>query len=227
MHNNIGFSVRFVMKVMVAGATGQTGRRVVAQLVERGIAVKALVRDLAKAQDSLPATGVEVVQGDVLQPETLTAALQDCTAVICATGAQPSFDVTGPYKVDFVGTQNLIKATKAAGISPFVMVSSLCVSNFFHPLNLFWLVLFWKKQAEDYLQKSGLTYTIVRPGGLRNEDNSDPIVIAPADSLFEGSIARSLVAQVAIDALSEPKAQNRIVEIVNRSEANQAYASTW
>jgi uncharacterized protein YbjT (DUF2867 family) len=215
------------MKVMVAGATGQTGRRVVAQLVERNIAVKALVRDLTKAQEILPAAGVEVVQGDVLQPTTLKAALSDCSAVICATGAQPSFDPTGPYKVDFEGTKNLITATQAAGIKPFVMVSSLCVSKFLHPLNLFWLVLFWKKQAEGYLQNSGLTYTIVRPGGLRNEDGDAPIVLAPADTLFEGSIPRSQVARVAIEALSEPKAQNRIVEIVNRSEANQEYTSTW
>jgi uncharacterized protein YbjT (DUF2867 family) len=99
------------------------------------------------------------------------------------------------------------------------MVSSLCVSQFFHPLNLFWLILVWKKQAEEYLQKSGLTYTIVRPGGLKNEDNPDPIVMSSADTLFDGSIPRTKVAQVCVEALSQPEARNKIVEVVAKPEA--------
>jgi uncharacterized protein YbjT (DUF2867 family) len=95
----------------------------------------------------------------------------------------------------------------------------LCVSRFFHPLNLFWLVLFWKKQAETYLQNSGLTYTIVRPGGLRNEDTPDAVVMSEADTLFEGSIPRTKVAQVSVSALQQPQAKNKIVEIVAKPEA--------
>lgn len=37
------------------------------------------------------------------------------------------------------------------------------------PLNLYWGVLFWKKQGEQALQRSGLDYTIVRPGGWKVE----------------------------------------------------------
>ncbi|MEO1400675.1 MAG: NAD(P)H-binding protein [Cyanobacteria bacterium J06635_1] len=206
------------MKALVVGATGQTGRRIVEQLVEEGILVKAAVRDLEKAKACLP-KAVEVVTGDVLEPNTIRAAIADCTVMVCATGAQPSLDVTGPYKVDYEGTKNLVDVAKEAGIEHFVIVSSLCVSKFFHPLNLFWLVLYWKKQAEDYIQRSGLTYTIVRPGGLRSEDSSDPIVMAPADTLFEGSIPRQKVAQVCVAALSQPEANNKIVEIVSRENA--------
>ena len=108
---------------------------------------------------------------------------------------------------------------KEAGGGRFVIVSSLCVSKFFHPLNLFCLVLYWKKQAEAYIVNSGLTYTIVRPGGLRSEDSGDPIVMASADTLFEGGIAREKVAQVCIAALGEPGAENKIVEIVTSAEA--------
>ncbi|MEM9904238.1 MAG: SDR family oxidoreductase [Cyanobacteria bacterium P01_D01_bin.44] len=215
------------MKALVVGATGQTGYRIVKQLVEKGIPVRAVVRDLAKAKELLP-TEVEVVTGDVLEPSTIRAAMapggrsstiSDCTVLMCATGAQPSLDVTGPYKVDYEGTKNLVDVAKEAGIERFIIVSSLCVSKFFHPLNLFWLVLYWKKQAEDYLQSSGLNYTIVRPGGLRSEDSGDPIVMAPADTLFEGSIPREKVAQVCVAALSQPEANNKIVEIVTRENA--------
>lgn len=206
------------MKALVAGATGETGSRIVAQLLKRGIAVKALVRDPTAAQAKLP-EAVELVTGEVGNRASLEAALADCTVLLSATGARPSLNPTGPYQVDYDGTKNLVDAAKAAGIEHFVMVSSLCVSKFFHPLNLFWLVLYWKKQAEAYLQRSGLTFTIVRPGGLKNEDEDPrPLVMAPADTLFEGSLPRMKVAEVCVEALFEPAARNRIVEIVAQEE---------
>lgn len=211
------------MRVLVAGATGQTGRQIVKQLVEKNIPVKALVRNLESAQAILPAEA-ELVVGDVLQPATIKTALTDCSVLICATGASPSLDPSGPYQVDYQGAKNLVDAAKEIGIEHYVLVSSLCVSKFFHPLNLFWLVLYWKKQAEAYLQSSGLTYTIVRPGGLKNEDNTESIVMSQADTLFEGSIPRQKVAQVCIEALFQPAAKSKIVEIVTSPQAsNQSW----
>ncbi|MEM7066167.1 MAG: SDR family oxidoreductase [Cyanobacteria bacterium P01_B01_bin.77] len=206
------------MNVLVVGSTGKTGRYVTTQLQASSMTVKAMVRDRSKADF---ADTVEVVVGDVLKPETLRTAMTGCDAIICATGAAPSFDVTGPYQVDFVGTKNLVDVAKIAGVKRFVIVSSLCVSKFFHPLNLFWLVLYWKKQAEEYIVQSGLTYTIVRPGGLRSEDTGEPVVMASADTLFDGGIAREKVAQVCIAALSEPAAENKIVEVVTSPEAQE------
>ena len=180
--------------------------------------MRALVRDVEKARAILP-PDVELVLGDVLEAQSLNAALGDSTVLLCATGAKPSFDPTGPYKVDFEGTKNLVDAAKAKGIEHFVFVSSLCVSQLFHPLNLFWLILVWKKQAEEYIQKSGLTYTIVRPGGLKNEDNSDAIVMQSADTLFDGSIPRQKVAQVAVESLFKSASRNKVVEVVAKPDA--------
>jgi len=206
------------MKAFVAGATGRTGRRIVEELVRREIVVVAQVRDEGKARDMLPA-GIELVVGDVLQPETIQAAIAQCTVVFSATGAAPSFDPTGPYKVDYEGTKNPVDLSKAAGIQQFIMVSSLCVSQFFHPLNLFWLILVWKKRAEEYLQGSGVPYTIIRPGGLLEEENTDSIVMSNPDTLFEGRIPRSKVAQVCVEALFDPQAKNKVVEIVAKPDA--------
>lgn len=208
------------MKAFVAGATGDTGQRIVKELVKRQIPVRALVRNLDKGREILPAEA-ELVVGDVLKPASLREGIADSTVVLCATGARPSFDPTGPYKVDYEGTKNLVDAAKEKGIEQFVIVSSLCVSQFFHPLNLFWLVLYWKKQAEEYIKQSGLTYTIVRPGGLTNEDNSKSVVMASPDSLFEGNIPRSKVAQVCVEALFKSEAKNKIVEVIAKEEAPQ------
>ncbi len=207
------------MKAFVAGATGETGRRIVQELVNANIPVRALVRNLEQGQTILPPEA-DLVVGDVLKPESLEEAIADCTVLLSATGARPSFDPTGPFQVDYQGTKNLIDIAKEKNIEHFVMVSSLCVSRFFHPLNLFWLVLYWKKQAEMELQKSALTYTIVRPGGLKNEDTPDAIVAAKADTLFEGSIPRTKVAQVSVAALNQPEAKNKIIEIVAQPDAS-------
>jgi len=201
------------MKAFVAGATGQTGRHIVAELIKRNIPVRALVRNLELAKQVLPSE-VELVQGNVLFADTLSEAIADCDVLICATGAKPSFNALEPYLVDYIGTKNLVKAAKSKNIKHFAIVSSLCVSKFLHPLNLFWLVLFWKKQAERYLQDSGLTYTIVRPGGLLNREKEGGLVLSGADTLFEGSIPRTKVAQVTVDALFEDTAKNKLVEIV-------------
>jgi uncharacterized protein YbjT (DUF2867 family) len=205
------------MKALVVGATGETGRRIVQELVKRGIPVRAMVRDLQAARAILPPEA-DLVTGDVLQPASLENALSDCTVLLCATGARPGFDPFAPYQVDFEGTKNLVNVAKAKGIEHFVLVSSLCVSQFFHPLNLFFLILVWKKQAEEYLQRSGLTYTIVRPGGLLNEDNSDVLVMSAADTLFEGRIPRTKVAQVCVESLFQPAARNKVVEIIAKPD---------
>lgn len=208
------------MKAFVAGATGETGRRIVQELVNRNIPVRAMVRNLDTARTVLPAEA-ELVVGDVLDPASLAAAMGDSTVLLCATGARPGFDPTAPYRVDYEGTKNLVDAAKAKGIEHFVFVSSLCVSQFFHPLNLFFLILVWKKQAEEYLQNSGLTYTIVRPGGLKSEDAATPVVMSGADTLFEGSIPRSQVAKTCVEALFLPSARNKVVEIVASADQSE------
>ncbi len=218
IHSNQNF-----MKAFVAGATGETGRRIVQELVKRDIPVRAMVRDLDKARTILP-TAVELVVGDVLNLDSIKTAMGDSTVVLCATGAKPSLDPTGPYQVDFEGTKNLVDAAKSHNIEQFVFVSSLCVSKFFHPLNLFWLILWWKQQAEQYLKTSGLNYTIVRPGGLKNDDNPNPIVMSGADTLFDGSIPRQKVAQVCVESLTNPQARNKVLEVVS---APTAAAKSW
>ena len=208
------------MRAFVAGATGKTGRHIVRQLIDRDVPVTALVRELERGKSILPQQ-TKLVVGDVLNPASYAAALNDCSVLICATGASPSLNPTGPYQVDYQGTKQLVDAARQSNIEHFVLVSSLCVSKFFHPLNLFWLVLYWKKQAEAYIQASGMPYTIVRPGGLKEEDNTDNILMSSADTLFDGSIPRQKVASVCIEALSQSEAKSTIVEVVARPDAAQ------
>lgn len=85
-------------RVLVAGATGGTGACVVAALRAKGVPVRALARDAAKARIQLGATDaggdVEVVEGDVTRYASVEAAMRGCDAVVVATGAGDPRDVS-------------------------------------------------------------------------------------------------------------------------------------
>lgn len=103
--SSYGRSMTQTQKILVTGATGTVGRQVVAELLARGHAVRALTRDAARAD--LPA-GVEVVQGDLTEPETLIPALEGVSGLHLITfgGAYFAPLETGP---------RILEAARAAG----------------------------------------------------------------------------------------------------------------
>jgi uncharacterized protein YbjT (DUF2867 family) len=116
-------------------------REVTAALQQRGVPVRALVRDTDRATQrlSLADGGIELIKGDVYQYATLPPAFQGgVNAVICCTGASDPRDPFGPFNVDFQGTVNLVAAAKAAGVKHFVLVTSIGTDDPYNPLNLFW-----------------------------------------------------------------------------------------
>lgn len=91
-------------------------------------------------------------------------------------------------QVDNFGTVNLVEACRIAGVNRFILISSILVNGaamgqIFNPayiiLNVFGLTLVAKLQAEQYIRRSGINYTIVRPGGLRDDPPSGNIVMEP------------------------------------------------
>ncbi len=130
----------------VSGATGNVGRNVVAQLVAAGEAVRALTRHPAKA--NLPA-GVEVVAGDLLQPEAFGPALEGITGVFLMTvrGSADAF----------------LAAAKEHGVRRVVLLSSGTVSDDGAQLNAIGEI---HKAVEQAVEASGLEWTFVRPGAF-------------------------------------------------------------
>jgi uncharacterized protein YbjT (DUF2867 family) len=196
--------------VLVAGATGQTGRQVVAQLQEQGYGVRALVRDAASAVEKLGAD-VPLIVADVRDPESLVPAFDGVTLVISSIGASEKEGPNSPEFVDYGGNNNLVDAAVKAKVKQYVLVSSMGVTHEGHMLNrLFGNVLIWKLKGEDYLRDSGMPYTIVRPGGLqRGPGGEQRIVFELADEEKTVSISRADVASVLIAALAYPEAQNK------------------
>lgn len=216
--------------VFVAGATGQTGQRIVSELLAQGYVVRAGVRDEAKAKDILPKSDkLEFVKADVTQgAELLSKAIAGSNAVIVATGFRPSIDITASWKVDKIGTCNVVDACQQSGVKRLVLVSSIlangaAIGKLFNPiyilLNIFGLTLVAKLQAEKYIRQSGIDYTIIRPGGLKNDPPSGNIVLTKEDTTFAGSVSRDTVAKVAVESLGIPEASFKVVELISTPDA--------
>ncbi|EFJ30607.1 hypothetical protein SELMODRAFT_440242 [Selaginella moellendorffii] len=198
------------LKVFVAGASGRTGRLVVEKLSKGGAKVRALCRD--KANRFNEQGNVTAVRGDICKYETLKQALGDSNAVVCVIGTKFfPLDIMKTYQIEYEGVVNLISAAKNQGqVKKFILVTSIGVSSFLQIIPILW----WKRQAELALQRSGLEYTIVRPAGLReNAPADEALVMRPADSLFIGGISRSKVAEVCVEAIVVPESSEKIVEI--------------
>src|ERR1700722_7422749 len=111
------------MRILVTGATGKVGSRLARRLAQRGDQVRVLVRDPARAAD-LHQAGIELAEGDVLNVDSLAAAVRGVDAVVhCAAffrGATPEH----AHAVNDLGTQHLAGAARAASVKRFIFTST-------------------------------------------------------------------------------------------------------
>ncbi len=203
------------MKIAITGASGKTGFRIAEEGLKKGLKVRQIVRKNSKLSNGLE--NLETFRVNLENQKELDESLKDIDALIIATGARASIDLTGPLRVDAIGVYRQLQSCKRLGIKRVILVSSLCTGKIFHPLNLFGLILIWKKIGENYLRKSGLQWTIVRPGGLKESEDIklENIYYTKENTQFEGSIPRRLVAKCCIDSLNNKDSINKIVEVTS------------
>ncbi|XP_052146310.1 sanguinarine reductase [Oryza glaberrima] len=224
--------------VLVVGGTGGVGQLVVASLLSRNIKTRLLLRDPAKAVTLFGEQDESVFQA--YKADTRNAAELDpeifegVTHVICTTGttAFPSKRWDGdntPERVDWDGTRNLVSAMPRT-IKRLVLVSSIGVTKYnelpWSIMNLFG-VLKYKKMAEDFVQNSGIPFTIIRPGRLTDGPYTSydlntllqatagerrAVVMGEGDKLV-GEASRLVVAEACIQALDIEFTEGQIYEI--------------
>lgn len=147
------------MKLLIVGATGTLGRQVARCALDEGHSVRCLVRNPRKAT-FLKEWGAELYKGDLCQPESLPPALEDVTAIIDAATARAT-DSLSIRKVDWDGKVALIQAAVAAEVERFIFFSILDAEKYPNvPL------MDIKRCTEQFLEESGLNYTILRPCGF-------------------------------------------------------------
>ncbi len=203
------------MRIAITGASGKTGYRISEEAVKKGFKVRQIIRNNSKVAEGLDS--LETIRVSLDKKEELDNALKNIDALVIATGARASLDLTGPAKVDALGVYRQLESCKRVGIKRVILVSSLCTGKLFHPLNFFGLILIWKKIGENFLRNSNFDWTIIRPGGLKESEDIklENINYSKEDTQINGSIPRRLVAKCCIESLKNYKSINKIIEVTS------------
>ena len=184
----------------------------------------AMVQKVASVDTSaVTLAHLDVVKDSV---DEMAKSLAGADSLVIATGFVPSNPLKmaqAAHEVDNIGTCKLVDAAKKAGVKKVVMVSSILTngrnwgqekSPGFVVTNAFGNVLDEKIVAENYLRASGLNWTIVRPGGLKAKPPTGALKISGEDTLNAGEVSRDLVADVCVASLTDSKASNKVLEII-------------
>lgn len=195
-------------KIVILGATGPTGRHIVAQAVARGYDVTVLVRSPEKAAEL---KGANIVVGDARDEKALRQTIKGRDAVISALGtpASPFREVT----LLSTATRALVNAMKAEQVSRLIAVTGLgagdskghggfLFDNLIYPL-LLRKVYADKNRQEAIVKGSDLDWTIVRPSILNNKQEHKPVrALTDLSDVHGGTISRKDVATFLLDQVT-------------------------
>lgn len=192
--------------ILVAGANGTTGKKIVDLLKNsQYFNPIAMVRNEDQIEQ-FKNRGIETVLGDLENDVSHTT--KGIDKVIFAAGSGGK----NVIEVDQEGAKKLIDASKANGITKFVMLSSMGAD---HPEKADDLqdYLKAKQHADEYLKESDLNYTIVRPGSLTNNKGTGTIELQKKLNR-SGSISRDDVAQTLVKSLHDDAPNHSTFEII-------------
>jgi uncharacterized protein YbjT (DUF2867 family) len=204
--------------IFLAGASRGVGREIAKCLTEQHQKVKALLRS-EETRPELEAMGIKVVIADALDAASVEQAMlpdEPIYAVISTIGGLPK----DGERADYLGNKNLIDAAVKAGVQKFILVSSIgsgesAVALPPQAMETLRPVLLEKEKAEKHLMESGLTYTVIRPGGLKSEPATGNGVLTE-DYKVAGTIHRADVAQLVCKSLLSEAANNKLLSAVDR-----------
>ncbi len=197
------------MQIVIAGGHGQIAMLLHPLLKAQGHQVRALVRNPDHADDVRRA-GAEPVHCDLEAEGDISEAAGAADAVVFAAGAGPGSGAARKMSMDRDGAIRLIDAARQNGIRRYVMISAMGAEE---PRGdeVFQTYLRAKAEADEALRRSGLDYTIVRPGRLTNEPGSGRVSLA--DRLPRGEISRADVAAVLACVLEAPETVGRQFDV--------------
>jgi len=195
------------MKIALFGATGGTGKNFLQQALIAGHEVTALVRDPTRLPDSHQ--HLVVIQGDVLDPETVTKTLAGADAVVVTLGITPN----NPETVCSEGTKNIVQEmVREGGPRRIVVVSSLGVGDSADQVPFFFKMVMKtalrgamadKEVQEEIVRESGLDWVIVRPGGLTNDPPTGEYRVGTESDIIAGQISRADLAAFLMQQLTD------------------------
>lgn len=202
------------MKVVVAGAAGNTASKLLRRLAERGHEARGLVRKEGQLSQ-VERLGAEpwLLDLEDAGPEEVGRAVEGCDAVVFAAGAGPGSGAERKQTMDYGGAVRLIEAAEARGVGRYLMLSTMNADTPEAMGEKMRPYLEAKAAADDRLRESGLDYTILRPGSLTDDEGTG--LIDAARSLGRrGEIPREDVAEAFAAALDEDATRSETIDIL-------------
>jgi uncharacterized protein YbjT (DUF2867 family) len=202
--------------ILVSGASGLLGGRVATRLLERGIPVRAMSRDVRRL-DALARQGAEPIAADLRDPESLARACDGVSRVFTSANGILGKGAHGPRAVDGQGNRNLIDAARTAGAKQYVFTSALHVRTatsieFFR----------CKVETEDYLRAQGMPWVILQPAAFLDiwmpmlttsmRKNGTATLFGPGTNVTNW-VAVNDVAEIAARVLTRDDVANEVIEI--------------
>jgi uncharacterized protein YbjT (DUF2867 family) len=200
------------MDVVIGGGHGQIALRLERQLSARGDTVRGLVRNPDHFED-VSAAGAQPVLADLEGDVDLGPVVAGADAIVFAAGAGPGSGSARKRTMDLGGAVKLIEAARDAGISRYVIVSSMGADDPSQAQGSFRDYLQAKAEADQAVRDSGLDYTIVRPGALTDDPGTGHVDLAEHLGR-RGQIPRDDVAAVLVAVLDTPSTIGTTFEVV-------------
>src|SRR5215203_3007044 len=185
-------------------------------LVEGGHEVRGLVR----REEQTGAVGLDGAEPAVVDLEAeeveggIGRAVEGCDAIVFAAGAGPGSGAARKETMDFGGAAKLVEAAEERGVRRYLMLSAMGASDPEGGSEAMRPYLRAKARADERLRSSSLDYTIIRPGGLTEDEGTG--TIEAAEKLGRrGEIPREDVASTFAAALQDQNTYHKTFEILS------------
>jgi putative NADH-flavin reductase len=200
------------MKILIIGSTGGTGRQLVSQALDRGYTVTAFTRKISRVKISHGR--LKIAEGNVLDIDSLSKAVHNQDAVLCALGHKRWFY---PTKILSEGTKNILSAMEQNNVKRFICETSLGLGDSMGRMGIYYTFFvipfilpfyFWdKRKQESIIKSSKLDWTIIRPGALNNRKSRGKYITGKkiGNWFYTVGVSRADVADFMLNQLEDAK----------------------
>ncbi|HET8864535.1 MAG TPA: SDR family oxidoreductase [Gracilimonas sp.] len=201
------------MNVLVIGANGQIGTRLVRKLKEAGHDPKAMVRKEEQISQ-FKNEGIDTVLADL--EEDFSHAYNGVDAVVFTAGSGGDTPKSQTQMIDRDGAIKAIDEAEKAGVNRFVMVSALKANrdedSWSEAMQHYYEA---KSAADDHLRNTDLDFTVLMPGRLTNEPGTGKVELSEYIEDIEGrNITRDDVAAVITEMIDSPVTFGKSLELL-------------
>jgi uncharacterized protein YbjT (DUF2867 family) len=208
-----------IMKIFILGASGRTGKHIVAKALENGHSVHALVRDTNKLKIIHP--DLKIFEGSSLKPEDIRQGLKGCQAAVSCLNISRKSDfpwarLVAPPDLLSSSLKNLAMAMSAEGINRVIIMTAAGAGDSWNQMpwwfkgliksSNIWVTYQDHGKQEKLMEESGLAWTIVRPVGLNDKMDEENIIASIDGNPTPGfAISRLAVAAFIVNELTDNK----------------------